>query len=110
MVAVDVTGSMCSNRGGNLGNVQHTLFPFFNKKICQLLPYFLGPFGGWSEEGFVALIGFIVLLNEIAHIDLFLPETEIEPSPCGSCFFVRDLFRNWSGHDDLLGSNLVLVV
>jgi hypothetical protein len=47
----------------------------------QLLPQRLRSLGGIGQEGAVAFVGFVVALDEVAHVDAFLPRTGIEPAP-----------------------------
>jgi hypothetical protein len=59
------------------------------KEVVQTIPQLLCPLRGGSQEGLVPLVGFIVLLNKVANIDLLLPETCSESLPSGGNFVWR---------------------
>ena len=72
---IDVARCVRGDRAGNLRDVEHSFFALLDKEFVQAIPDLFRALGSGRQEGSIALIGLVVLLDEVANIDLFLPET-----------------------------------
>ena len=79
--AIDVAGRMRGDGARNLRDVEHAFPALLDKELVQACPELLRTFGGRREERFVAVVGLVVLLDEVANVDLLLPETGLEAVP-----------------------------
>src|SRR6185436_4686504 len=78
---VDVAWRVSRNRTGNLRHVEHALLALLDEELLKLLPDLQRAFRGRREEGLVPVVRFVILLDEIADVDLFLPETCTKAMP-----------------------------
>ena len=81
VLAVDVAGRVGGDGAGNLRDVEHALLPLLDEQLVERLPDLLRARGGGREERFVAVVRLVVLLDEVANVDLLLPETGSESRP-----------------------------
>ena len=75
-------------------HVQHAaLLPLLAGQVHDLVPQGLGVLGGTGQEGLVAVIGGVILLDEVPDIDLLLPHAGGEGVPLryDTRFFHRSL-------------------
>src|SRR5258708_5719038 len=89
VVPIDIAWIVSGDGAWNQGNVEHALFSFFHEEFVQAIPKVRCACGGTRKEGIVSLIGLVVLLNEVAHIDPLLPEPRFEALPGGYDFRVQ---------------------
>ena len=84
MLGVDVAGRMRQDTGHDLGvHVENTaLLTLLEHEGHDVIPQLGGALGGAHQERFIALVGGVVLLDEVADIDLFGPITVLEAFPC----------------------------
>ena len=85
---IDIAWIVGSDGTWNQGNVEHALFSFFHEEFVQAIPKVRCACGGARKEGIVSLIRLVVLLNEVADIDLPLPKSRFEALPRGHNFRV----------------------
>jgi hypothetical protein len=71
VVLIDVAGGVCRDRTGYLRDVEYALLAFLNEQFVQSSPDVLGAGRCKGEERLVAVVGFVVLLNEASNVDLF---------------------------------------
>ena len=83
IVLVDIAGLVREDAGRHLRHVEDALFAFLREQRLQRLPYAERALGGALQEGAVALVGGVVELDEIAHVDSLLPNARREATPCG---------------------------
>ena len=83
MFRVEIGGRVGCNGADNFGfTVEHAApGAFFLLKFGQTSPEFAGSVSGFGEERFVALIRGVVLLHEVAHVDVVAPMIASEASP-----------------------------
>src|ERR1051325_5585546 len=86
---------MRRDRTGNLRDVQHAFLAFFHKELVQLLPDLSRTPGCANQERFITFVWLVVLLDEIANVDLFLPKPAGESLPCWN--FIRTRERCFCG-------------
>ena len=70
-----------------LGIWETSSTPFFRsstKSSFKLIPDLLGALRRGRKEGFVSLVGFVVLLDEVANIDLLCQRPVLNPCQ-GDC-------------------------
>ena len=81
---VDVARRMAADTGDRLGvHVEHaTLLALLQQEIEDLAPQVFRALGRPGEEGVVALIRGVVLLDEVADVNLLLPGAALETVPC----------------------------
>ena len=74
---------MAGDGGHNAGvHIQHAAFgTFFLLQQLQGSPKLVRRFGGAGEETFIAVIGRVVALDEIADVHFFLPQGAEEAVP-----------------------------
>jgi hypothetical protein len=70
----------------NLGNIKYTFLSLFHKEFVQPIPQVLGPLGCRRKKRPLSLIWLVVLLDEVANINLLLPESSLESLPWGNHF------------------------
>ena len=80
IVSIDVARNVRRDRAWNLGHIENAFLALFNKQVVQSSPYSFCPFRRGRKERFISVVWLIVLLNEITNVDIFLPETRINPS------------------------------
>ena len=80
-VPVDVAGCVRRNRTGNLGDVEDALLALLDEQRLEGLPDLLRACGRGREKTVVAVVRLVVLLDEIADVDLLLPESGPESAP-----------------------------
>ena len=80
----------CNNVGIHIQNT--ALGALFLLQLLQDPPKLVGCFGGACQEGLVAFIGLVVLLDEIAYIDFFLPQSALKTIPL---FELCHLISSW---------------
>ena len=80
VVPVDVAG-LVSGETGNLGDVEHSFSSLLNEQLAEHAPEFLRARGCRSQKRAVAIVRLVVLLNEIANVDSFLPESRLKLLP-----------------------------
>ena len=85
---IDIARIVGGDGTWNQGNVEHALFSFFHEEFVQAIPKVRCACGGARKEGIVSLIRLVVLLNEVADIDLPLPKSRFEVLPRGHDFRV----------------------
>ena len=80
---IDVAGAECVNtsRGVGVDVVDALLALYCQILVIEILPQVLGLLGGVSQEGLVALIRRVVLLNEVTDINVLLPVALSEAFP-----------------------------
>ena len=81
ILAIDVAWAMRGDGTWNLRNVEHAFLSLFHKEFVQPIPQVLGPLGCGRKKRPVSLVWLVVLLDEVANIDLLLPETGLESLP-----------------------------
>ena len=83
MFRVEIGGRVGCNGADNFGfTVEHAApGAFFLLKFGQASPEFAGSVSGFGEERFVAVIRGVVLLHEVAHVDVVAPVIASEASP-----------------------------
>ena len=70
VLLVDIARIMRGDRTWNLRDVENSLFSFFQKEFIQLVPQRFGAFCGSREERLVSFVRCVVLLDEVADVDL----------------------------------------
>ena len=82
-ILVDVAGAMRGQGRNDLGvHVQDAaLSALLLLQLLQSAPQLVGSLSGASQERFVAIVGLIVVLNEIADVDFFLPDGTLKAIP-----------------------------
>src|SRR5262245_3666497 len=65
VITIYISGSMSSDRAGNLRDVEHALATLFDHELTQCLPDLLRALCRQCEKCFVAFIWLVVLLDEI---------------------------------------------
>ena len=82
--ALDVAGRERVDIGRGVGvHVVDTLAALDGEiVVVEVLPHVLRLVGGISEEGLIALVRGVVLLDEVANIDVLLPMSAVEAVPC----------------------------
>ena len=80
VLAVDVAGRVGGDRAGNLRDVEHALLALLDEQFVQRVPDLLRARGRRREERPVALVRAVVLLDEVADVDLLLPEAGRNPA------------------------------
>ncbi len=78
IVLVDVAGVVRGDRARDLRDVEHALLALLDEQVGQLLPDRRGALGRAGEERLVAIIGRVVLLDEVADVDLLGPQAWLE--------------------------------
>ena len=99
---VQITGTVGSDGGDDAGvHVQHAAgFPLLGGQVHDLIPQLAGLLGGTLQEALVALVGGVVLLDEVPHVDLILPDAggKILPFlshwPVPSCIWMVNKYRS----------------
>src|SRR5690348_7017007 len=100
VIAIDIARRVRGYSARNLRNIQHAFFSLHQEQFVQFVPDLRGPLGYWCKERVVAFVGGVILLDEIAHIDPALPETNVKTFPLDH-FFSSDLPRS-CGHAKFL--------
>ena len=79
----DVAGAVGHEGGHDVGvHVQHAaLCTLLLLQLLQRIPELVGGVRRAGEEGFVASVGAVVMLDKIADVDLFLPEEAVKVVP-----------------------------
>ena len=75
LALVKISGAMRSNGRNNLGvHIENAAcFSFLLLKIQYHSPKILGVLGRASQEGIITVIGMIVSLDEVTHVDFLVP-------------------------------------
>ena len=89
VLAIDVARRMRRDRAGNLRDVEHAFLAFLDEQRLELGPDALRARGRRREERGVAVVGRVVLLNEVADVDGRLPEAGTESLPRSGVANVR---------------------
>jgi hypothetical protein len=89
-VEIDVAGGVGGDGARHLRDVEHAFLALLDEQCLHRRPEVLRSGRGWREESLVAVVGLIVGLDEIADVDVFIPEAGLKPVPlrCG-LFAVR---------------------
>jgi len=69
---------MRGDRTWKLRNIEYPALALFEEQIVQLGPDAFCTCSGRSEKKLISLIRSVVLLYEVANIDLALPQTSLE--------------------------------
>ena len=82
--ALDVAGRERVDIGRGVGiHVIHTLAALDGEiVVVEILPHVLGLVSSIGQEGLIAFVRRVVLLNEVANIDILLPMPAVEAVPC----------------------------
>ena len=88
LALVKISGAMGSDGGDNLGiHVQNTArFSLLLLQIQHLRPQILGVLCRAGKEILIAVIGMVVSLDKVAHVDFFIPFACHEICPFWSHF------------------------
>ena len=80
---VDIAGAVCRQTGNHLGlHVQNAaLGALLFLQLLQGTPQLVGGFGRTGQETFVAVVRFIVFLDEVTGVDFFLPDAAFKAFP-----------------------------
>ena len=80
---LDISGAVAGDGGHNMCiHVQHAaLGAFFLLQLLKGSPELVGRFGGAGEETFIAVVGGVVGLDEVADVHFFLPQGAEEAVP-----------------------------
>ena len=80
---VDVAGAVCGQAADDVGlHIQHAALGALGLlQLLQCAPQLIGRFSGVGEEAFVAVIGRVVLLDEVADVDLLFPDAALKAFP-----------------------------
>src|SRR4030095_1275710 len=81
LIAIDVTGRVGKDATRDLGDIENSFATLFKKQRVQSIPYVLGAFGCASEKRTVPFERFIILLYEVAYINIVLPQAPSEIFP-----------------------------
>jgi hypothetical protein len=78
---IDIAGLMGGDGAGNRGDVEHPLSSLLNEQLVERSPERLSTRGRPSQKRAVAVVGLVILLNEIADVDFFLPKSWLKSPP-----------------------------
>ena len=81
VVFVDVAGRMGGDRTGSLGDVEHALLALLDEQRLERFPDLLRARGRRREKAAVTVVRLVILLDEVADVDLVLPESGPKPAP-----------------------------
>src|SRR6185295_5016194 len=98
IISINVARAMRGDGTRNQRDVEHTFLPLFYKELVQPIPQVLGSLCRGRKEGFVSFVRLVVLLDEVANINLPLPETCLESLPWGNHFLWRDRMYDSDSH------------
>ena len=84
MGVIDVASGMAHDARDGLGvHIKDAaLLTLLEQQVEYLAPQLLGTLGRTSEERLVALVGGVVLLNEVSDVNLSRPDAFLEAFPC----------------------------
>ena len=84
VLGIDVAGLVAGDAGDDLGvHIQDAaLLALLEHEAHDLVPKLDGALGRTGQEGLVTLVGGVVLLDEVADVDLDLPVASVEAFPC----------------------------
>ncbi len=81
-VTVDVAGGVRGDRRRDVvGDVEDALTALLREPVRDRPPHGGGALGGTGEEGVVALVGRVVVLDEVADVDGVAPQSALEALP-----------------------------
>jgi hypothetical protein len=75
-------GVMGRDGARDLGYVQDAALALFGEDLGEAIPELERALGCRCEERSIALVGCIVALDEVTHVDVFLPRSGGEFTPC----------------------------
>ena len=80
---VDVAGAVCGQAADDVGlHIQHAALGALGLlQLLQCAPQLIGRFSGVGEEAFIAVIGRVVLLDEVADVDFLFPDAALKAFP-----------------------------
>ena len=81
VVAVDVARGVGGDGARDLGDIEHALAALFGEEVGQLFPDRGRALRRRREEVGVAVVGRVILLDEVANVDLVLPQAFLEALP-----------------------------
>src|SRR5262245_65211059 len=81
ILTIDVAGSVRGDGTWNLGYIEDPFLALLHEQFVQMVPDLPGALRGGGKEGSVSFVGFVVLLDEIANVDLLPPETRMKSLP-----------------------------
>jgi hypothetical protein len=81
LFAIDVARWMGGNRTRHLRDIEHTLLAFLDEEVVQLCPDALRARSRRHQEGRVAVVRQVVLLNEVPYVDRGLPLARAKCAP-----------------------------
>ena len=101
LALVQIAGAVGGDGGDDAGvHIQHTAcLPLPGGQLHDLIPQLAGLLRGALQEALVALVGGVVLLDEVPHVDLILPDSggQILPFlshwPVPSCIWMVNKYR-----------------
>ena len=98
VLPVDVPGTVGGDRARHLRDVEDALLALLHEQRLELRPDRPRAGGRRGEEGAVALVRLVVLLDEVPDVDLLLPEAPAEPVPGRARRAGRRLLRRGGHH------------
>ena len=84
MGVIDVASGVAHDTRDGLGvHIEDTaLLALLKQQVENLAPQLLGTLGRTYEERLIALVGGVVLLDEVSDVNLSRPDTFLEAFPC----------------------------
>ena len=94
-LGVDVAGAVGGQAGDDLGlHVQHAALGALGLlQLLQRAPQLVGSVGRTSEEALVAVVGGVVLLDEVTGVDFLFPNAAFKAFPLFEICHIAPLFK-----------------